>query len=198
MPKNICVFCSSSDFIDRVYFEETEKLSRLLVKTGCSLVFGGGMIGLMGEAARIFKDNGREVIGVIPKKLNKKGIVFEESTRIIETVTMNERKLIMQEMSEAFICLPGGFGTLEEMLEVITSKQLGFHNKPVAVLNTCGFYDRLFGQFDVLFNGKFTDAKYKNLYYSTDDPEALIDYLENYRPVDHGDKLPSMHDQSLN
>jgi hypothetical protein len=192
MIKNICIFCSSSNDIDKIYYKNANTLASLLVKTDCSLIFGGGMIGLMGEFARVFKANNRQVISVIPKRLNKKGIIFEDSTRIIEIETINERKLIMQNMSDAFIALPGGFGTLEELLEVISSKQLGFHNKPIAILNVNNFFKDLFAQFDKLFKEKFTDARYSDIYCISESPQSIVDYLNNYVPKIFENKLPFM------
>jgi len=190
--KNICIFCSSSNEIDRAFYDSANKTANLLVKHDCSLIFGGGMIGLMGELARVFYDNNKDVITVIPKKLNKKGIVYEKSTKIIETDTMSERKSIMEQISDAFIALAGGFGTLEELLEIITLKQLGYHNKPIAVLNTLGFYDPLINQLELLYEKKFAKKTYKNLYFISQNPEDIIDYLINYKPFIVEKKLQNL------
>jgi len=187
--KKVCIFSSSSSIIDKIYINHAEKLSDILAKDGYDLVFGGGMIGLMGVCAQIFKMHGRKIISVIPKKLNRKGIVFEGSTEIIETETMNERKMIMENISDAFVSLAGGFGTLEELLEVITLKQLQYHNKPVCILNTGGFYNNLIKQLEVLYKKKFTKSIYRSLYFITKNELKILEYLNKYSPVNLEEKI---------
>ncbi len=176
--KKICIFCSSSNKIDQIFFDAAKQIASFLTIEGTELVFGGGEIGLMGIIAKTFKNNNRKVISVIPKKLNKKGVLFEKSDQIIETETMNERKNIMANISDAFIALPGGFGTLEEILEVITLKQLGYLDKPISILNTNGFYNPLLNQLETIYTNKFADEKHRNLYFTSNNPKFIINYLK--------------------
>lgn len=177
--KKICIFCSSSNNIDKIYFKTARSLATLLAKEMTDLVFGGGMIGLMGVLAKVYKKERRIVIGVVPEKLNKKGIIFEETDRLIVTRDMHERKQFMFKESNAFIALPGGFGTLDELLEIITLKQLGFHDKPIAVLNINNFYDFLLKQLEVLHNNNFTRKNDAELFYVDSNPANIVNFLNN-------------------
>lgn len=139
MNKVICVYASSSNLIDRKYFDIASQLGEAIARNGDTLLFGGGVRGLMGAAATaVHRHNGR-VVGIIPEALNQKGVVYETCDELIVTKSLRERKAIMDERSDAFIALPGGFGTLEELLEIITLKQLKYHNKPIVILNFDGF-----------------------------------------------------------
>lgn len=181
MNKNICVFCSSSDKVDKVYFQSAADLGRRIGKEQDSLVYGGGNVGLMGELARSANTNGAEVIGIIPQKIHDFGIGWEDAEEYIVTSDMRERKALLEEKADAFIALPGGFGTLEEILEVLTLKQLGYHNKPVVFLNTNHFYDTLMDYFEILYAQSFAKPGYRNLYYCAPDVNAVYDYLMRYK-----------------
>ncbi len=187
--KKICIYSSSSTVLDAYFIRDAEKLSELLASGGNDLVFGGGMIGLMGVCGTVFRKHQRKVISVIPKKLNRKGIIFEDSTEIIETETMNERKKIMEDLSDAFIALPGGFGTIEELMEVITLKQLKYHDKAICILNTKGFYNNLIKQLKVLYKKCFAKKIFKDLYFVADKPEKVIRYLNEYKPLNFEEKF---------
>jgi cytokinin riboside 5'-monophosphate phosphoribohydrolase len=176
--KLICIFCSSSDILDKIYFENAKIMAKYLANNNYSLIYGGGKIGLMGEVARTFKSEKAKTIGVIPEKLSI--VANKEDDETIITETMSERKNVMVEKADAFISLPGGFGTLEEILEVITLKQLGYIDKPIVFFNTNNFYGKLFEQFEVIFNEKFAKETSKNLYFISDSPEQIINYLNNY------------------
>ncbi|OHD57510.1 MAG: Rossman fold protein, TIGR00730 family [Spirochaetes bacterium GWF1_51_8] len=182
MNRTICVFASSSDHVRRTFFEKSEELGRLIAASGDHVIFGAGEIGLMGAVGRAVKSGGGRVIGVIPEVLNRKGIVFENPDELVVTKTMGERKEIMETRADAFIALPGGFGTLEEILEVITLKQLGYHRKPIVFLNTSGFYSSLSDLFDELFRERFIDELFRDLYYIAAEPKEVIDYLNGYSP----------------
>ena len=145
---NVCIFGASSSNIPECYIEFAEKLGHRLASDGHGMVFGAGRTGLMGAAARGAYSAGGKIIGVIPEKLNIPGIYFEHCTERIQTATMHERKQLMESRSDAFVALSGGFGTLEELLEVLTLKQLGYHNLPVIIVNINGFYDPLIAQFE--------------------------------------------------
>lgn len=162
--KKVCVFGASNSAIPAEHIEFAEKLGAALARNGYALVFGAGTTGLMGAAARGAHSEGGEIIGVIPKKLNVPGIYFEHCSERIETPTMHERKALMEDMSDAFIALGGGFGTLEELMEVITLKQLGYIDKEIIIVNIDGFYDNLLAQFDRYVRDGFTHELFLHLY----------------------------------
>jgi hypothetical protein len=179
----ICVYCSSSDRVHRQYRETAERLGRLLGEGGHTLVYGGAAIGLMGMLARAVQRHGSRVVGVIPELLHRKEISFHRSDELIVTEDMRRRKEVMERMAEAFVGLPGGFGTLEELLEVITLKQLGCHTKPVVLVNRLGFFDHLLRQFDRLYREGFTSPVFAGLYHAAAGPREALEYLREYRPL---------------
>lgn len=182
LGKYICVYSSSSTVIDKVYFEVARKLGTAMARNGYGLIFGGGTVGLMGETAKGIHQEGGQVVGVIPEVLNKPGIVYSECDELVVTQTLRQRKAIMDERSAGFIALPGGFGTLEELLEIITLKQLGYHNKPIVILNIQGFYDGLIDIFEKIIELKFAKNDCRQLYFVTEAVEETLAYIENYVP----------------
>jgi len=140
---NICVYGASSDNLDREYFDRAYELGREIAMAGHCLVFGGGRGGLMGACARGASSAGGEIIGIAPRFFDEPGILYEHCSRFIYTDTMRERKQAMEELSDAFVVLPGGIGTFEEFFEMLTLKQLGRHSKPMAMLNTLDYYSSL-------------------------------------------------------
>ncbi|HEX2947796.1 MAG TPA: TIGR00730 family Rossman fold protein [Clostridia bacterium] len=188
MKKVICVYSSSSDKIDTPYFELAARLGRAIAANGDTLLFGGGMRGLMGATATAAHDSGAKVIGIIPEALNLKGIAFEACDEMVVTRDIRERKSIMDERSEAFIALPGGFGTLEELIEIISLKLLKYHNKPVVILNCRGFYDAMLKQFDDIIGGSFAKPESRLLYHVTSDVAEAIEYINAYKPIELTDK----------
>ena len=175
--KCICVFSSSSDEVDPVFFEAASRLGELIAQKGYGLVYGGGNAGLMGALARSAHQHGAGVVGIIPKLLHSKVQPLKCPHELIVTPDMRERKTVMELRSDAFVALPGGYGTLEELMEIITLKQLKYHSKPIVVMNIRGFYDPLLEFFEKLTEGKF--AKKRPLYYVTDDPKKVFPYIEN-------------------
>lgn len=179
MPrKYACVFGASSSAIPKEHIDFAEELGARLAESDIGLVFGAGRTGLMGAAARGAYSKQGEIIGVIPKKLNLPGIYFEHCTERIVTETMHERKAIMEHKSSAFIALGGGFGTLEELLEVITLKQLGYHSKPIIIVDIGGFYDALIAQFERCVADGFANPLFMRLFTvcrSVDEVLAAID-----------------------
>ncbi len=137
---NICVFGASSNRLDSVYFEEAKALGLAMAQAGHTLVFGGGASGLMGACAAGAREAGGEIVGIAPRFFDEPGILLKDYGKLIFTETMSERKSMMEDMAEAFIALPGGIGTYEEFFETLTLKQLGRHSKPMALLNTRGYY----------------------------------------------------------
>ena len=146
-----------------------------------STVYGGGNVGLMGGVARAMHEHGGHVIGAIPKALRKiEGVAYEVADELIVTETMQERKAILFTRADAFLVLPGGIGTLEELMEVLTLRSLGYHQKPIALVSTDGFYDPLLHLFEHFYAGGFAREKTRALYHVAETPEGAIDYLEEH------------------
>ncbi|MBR4436078.1 MAG: TIGR00730 family Rossman fold protein [Clostridia bacterium] len=175
----VCVFGASSSAVPNEHIEFAYELGARLALLGMGLVFGAGRTGLMGATAGGAHKNGGEIIGVIPEKLNLPGIYFEHCTERIETKTMHERKSAMEEKSSAFIALGGGFGTLEELLEVITLKQLGYHSKPIIIVNIGGFYDALIAQFERCVNDGFANPLFMRLFTVVHTVDEAIEAIDN-------------------
>jgi hypothetical protein len=187
MQKKICVFSSSSDAVAPIFFEAAFELGTLIARRGYTLIYGGGNVGLMGAIARSAHTNGGKVVGVIPKSMQERGIAHKDLDELIVTTSLHERKAIMEERADAFIGLPGGFGTLEEMFEVLTLKQLNFHDKPVVFINTNGFYNHLIDLFDRIYKERFAKSDYRKLYFIAPDAKSSFSYIEAYQPI----KFPS-------
>ena len=188
ITKNICVFCSSSNHIADHFFQDAASLGQYIVSKGWGLVYGGTNIGLMGHIADVVLKGNSNVIGVIPRHIQAKGIEKKQCTELILTDDMSERKLTMIARSDVFVALPGGFGTLEEIMEVITLKQLQLHDKPVIFLNNNSYFDHLERFFSHIFSENFTSSKFRQLYYMAPNVDALAEYLENYQRPNLTDK----------
>ena len=180
----ICVFGAASPKIDKVYIEQVEELGREMVKRGHSLVFGGGGNGLMGAAARGVMTEGGYIEGVIPSFFENEEIeaVFEHCDMVFETKTMRERKQLMEDMSAAFIIVPGGIGTFEEFFEIMTLRQLCRHNKPIALYNIEGYYNELNAMMQAAVEKGFVRSAVDALYKTTDNLEELFEFLETPQP----------------
>ena len=176
----ICVFGASSRDLEQGYFDEAFALGAELARRGHTIVFGGGASGLMGATARGAKSRGGRLIGIAPKFFDEPGILDKDCDEMIFTETMSERKKAMEDMSEAFITLPGGIGTFEEFFEALTLKQLGRHAKAMAVLNTLGYYDALEAMVQRAVDERFLTADGKDLYAMFTDVGELVSYVENY------------------
>jgi len=179
---NICVFSSSSNAIADVYVNEAIHLARLIGQSNFCLINGGSNVGLMEVITREAGNNGAKTIGVIPVKLRDFNLASVHAHEIIVSGDMMERKAKMRELAEAFIALAGGFGTLEEILEVITLKQLGYHDKAIVFINTNNFYDDLFRQFEKSYAEKFAKESYRKLYHIAENAEDAMNYLSQYKP----------------
>jgi uncharacterized protein (TIGR00730 family) len=184
MKEKICVFASSSNKIPQVYFDSAKELGELIAKNGYDLVYGAGCVGTMYEIASNVKSNGGKVIGVIPKKLNNIGVDWKDCDEFIETECMASRKKKMRKLSDAFVSMPGGFGTLEEIAEVITLKQLGYHSKPVVFLDTNDFYTNLLAQFETFYSQSFAKRDNEKLYYIAKTPKDVINYIKEYEKAE--------------
>ncbi|MHA1675038.1 MAG: TIGR00730 family Rossman fold protein [Promethearchaeota archaeon] len=183
MTFSITVYCSSSDRVDQSFFDLAKELGVLIAQNNYQLVYGGSAVGLMGALAQSVKDCQGTVIGVIPEKISNKVPHLKSYDELVVTKNMRERKSIMEEKADAFIALPGGFGTLEELIEVITLKQLQFHKKPIVLLNFNGCFDHLLAHFEYLFSHAFAKPQYRALYAVVETPAQALEYIEKYVPV---------------
>lgn len=175
---NICVYCASSNQIDEAFFALARVAGAAIARRGWALVYGGGSVGMMGELARAVHASGGRVVGVIPQFLLDREVGYLAADELIVTTTMRERKRLMDERADAFVALPGGFGTLEELLEILTLRQLGYHDKPIIIVNADGFFDLLLGQFERGFALGFSHPQHQHLYTvaaTIDDALALLD-----------------------
>ncbi len=184
----LAVYCSSSDHIKKSYFDHADALGALMAANNIDLIYGGGMVGLMGQVAKSIKNHRGKTIGVVPEALRIDGVVNTIDDELIITPDMHTRKAKMIKLADGFIGLAGGFGTLEEMLEVMTLKQLGYHEKPIVFLNTEGYYNHLFEMFEHIYAESFAKPDYRQLYHICETPEAAIKYLANYQPPNLPDK----------
>jgi len=182
----ICVYGAASSLIDESFIKAGEELGRKMVERGHSLVFGGGRSGMMGAPARGVREKGGEVLGIAPKFFEEHNpeVAFEECTEFIHTETMRERKRLLDELSDAFIVAPGGIGTFDEFFEILTLKQLGRHNKAIAILNTNGYYDYMLKMMEVSIEKQFITRDCVELYKVVNTPDEALDYIERYDPTD--------------
>jgi cytokinin riboside 5'-monophosphate phosphoribohydrolase len=155
MSKLLCVYCASSDRLDPKYYAAATDLGRAMVERGWGLVYGGGKTGMMGAVARSVKQNGGRVVGVIPEFMKARELAYDEADELVTVITMRERKLLMETRADAFVALPGGWGTLEEIMEILTLRQLDVVKKPCVFLNQDGFYDDLVRLFERMLADKF-------------------------------------------
>ena len=175
----ICVYGASSNDINPIYLQAGSELGCAMAKRGHGLVFGGGETGLMGAVARGMHSFGGYMLGVAPKFFDIEGVLYQQCTEFIFTETMRERKSIMEERADAFVMTPGGIGTFEEFFEILTLRQLGRHNKPIAILNTAGYYEPLIQMLEQAIEQGFMRPECRSLCGWFDTPDALLDYLES-------------------
>ena len=177
----VCVFCASSDNLPEKYLDVARELGSVMASEKIRLVYGGGNNGMMGAISKEVHEKGGKITGVIPKFLKDMGYAYVGADEMIVTEDMRARKTVMESLSNGFICLAGGFGTLEEILEIITMKSLGVLDKPIVFLNKGHFFQGLFKQFDKAFEEKFIDEKHRMLYYIAETPEDALKYIvESY------------------
>lgn len=181
--RSICVFCGASTGTNSIYREAAEQLGRELAARGIRLVYGGGAVGLMGVVADAAMAAGGEVIGIIPQSLQTSEIGHSGLTRLEVVDGMHARKARMAELSDAFIALPGGLGTLEELFEVWTWGQLGYHAKPLGLLEVNGFYAKLSGFLDHLVTEGFVRPPHRAMLQRSESPAALLELLAAWQPT---------------
>ncbi len=178
IPMNICVYCASSERVAPVYFDATERLAKEFVQAGITVVYGGGATGLMGRLADAVLAEGGKVKGVIPRFMDKIEWTHPGITEVILTETMQERKTRFLEGVDALVALPGGTGTLEELLEVITLKRLGLLTLPIVIVNTNRYYEPLREMFDKAIRENFMREKHREMWSFVDEPEQVLSAIQ--------------------
>lgn len=187
--KSLCVFCGSSPGSRPDYIAASERLAEAMAEQNLSLVYGGAHVGIMGAVANHLLALGGKVVGVIPEALVELEVAHQGLTELHVVSNMHERKAKMAALSDGFVSLPGGLGTLEEMFEVLTWAQLGFHDKPCALLDVAGFYDGLLHFLDNARDEGFMKSAHRELLISDTDPKALVARMMQYTPT-YTSKLP--------
>lgn len=180
MLHRICVYCGSSPGRKREYIEGAAKLGRIFVQRDIELVYGGASVGMMGALADAVLQNGGKVTGIIPEDLMRKEVAHDKLTNLQVVSSMHERKAAMADISDGFIALPGGLGTMEELFEMLTWAQLGFHRKPIGMLNICGYYNYLSTFLDHTVEEQFVKKDHRSILMVKKDPEELLDYFNEY------------------
>jgi uncharacterized protein (TIGR00730 family) len=178
----LCVFCGANAGNQPIYVAAAVAVGKELAARGMGLVYGGGSVGLMGEVARTARDHGCTVVGIIPEHLTTKELMGYPIGELIVVTTMHERKAKMAELSDAFMALPGGFGTLDELFEAITWGQIGLHNKPIGLLNVGGYFGPLIQYVDHCVNEGFIRPQHRQLFLVDDDPARLLERLAAHQP----------------
>jgi uncharacterized protein (TIGR00730 family) len=179
--KRLCVFCGSGYGAHPAYVRAARQLAGTLVREHIGLVYGGSNVGLMGELAKAVLRAGGDVVGVIPKALVEKELAFAALTDLQVVDSMHERKALMAELSDGFVALPGGLGTLDELFEMLTWAQLGLHHKPCGLLNVEGFYAGLLGFLDHIVDQHFVEREHREMIIVETDPDELIRRFRVYR-----------------
>lgn len=181
--KSVCVFCGSNSGSGPGYLVSAQKLGKLLAGRGTDLVYGGGNVGIMGELANTVMQYNGKVTGVIPEDLVAREVAFKDATDLRIVKTMHERKALMSELSDGFIMMSGGIGTLEEFFETWTWAQLGIHSKPIGILNTNNYFDMLMEFIKKAVSEKFVHELYLEMIIMESDPAALLDKMDSFKPV---------------
>jgi len=179
---SICVYCGSNTGARPEYAVAARTLGILIADSEIRLVYGGGAVGLMGVIAESAMTAGGEVVGIIPRALDRREIANRRVTTLHVVESMHERKAMMDQLSDGFIALPGGFGTFEELCEMLTWSQLGIHHKPIGLLNVAGYYDPLISMFDHAVNEQFLHPDHRSMLIDSDDPVALIARMRTFSP----------------
>lgn len=179
--KKICVFCASAPGFNDMYMRSATEVGHILVDNGIDLVYGGAQVGLMGAVANAVLEKGGKVTGVIPHFLSREEIAHNSLTKLIKVDSMHQRKTQMAELSDGFVTLPGGYGTLEELCEIITWAQLGLHNKPIGILNLNGYYDHFIAQLDHMVKAGLLRQRNRDMLLVADNPSDLLTLMKVYQ-----------------
>jgi len=188
MKKNICVYCSSSNYIDDKFYKAAYEMGAAIAKEGYNLVYGGSTRGCMGKVAEGTLDHGGSVTGIIPQALQDR-VEQPDHIEVIVTKDMNDRKKLMEEKADIFVALPGSFGTLDEIIQVIVTKQLSYHKKAIVFLNLDDFYQPLFDMFENFYKYKFANEYNRHLFYVAESVEEIMNYCRNYEEKDFNYKF---------
>ncbi|MDX1550485.1 MAG: TIGR00730 family Rossman fold protein [Lysobacter spongiicola] len=191
--RSVAVYCGSNPGSRPVYADTAARVGRMLAEAGIAVVFGGGKVGLMGTVADAALAAGGEVIGVIPEQLVQLEVAHAGVTRLEVVSTMHERKRRMFDLSDGFIALPGGFGTLDEMFEMLTWRQLGIGDKPCAFLDVEGFFEPLVAMMDRMVGERFLHADQRRDLWHGDDPESMLHWMREYTPAEASKWLAEKH-----
>lgn len=186
--KSVCVYCGSSDEVPPKYIEAARVMGRTIAGRGLELVYGGGSTGLMGAVADAALEAGGQVTGILPLNFNKPELAHQRLTRLELVDGMHARKARMIELSDAFVAMPGGFGTLEEVFEALTWAQIGLHAKPIGFLNAYAYFDHLLVFMEHANKEGFTFWEHQRLYFQSAEPDALLDALAGYQLPDGLDR----------
>lgn len=178
----ICVYCSSSNNLPEKFYTFSKELGEKLAKNGFDMVYGGTTVGMMGVIADNALKNGAKVTGVIPERIASFGLEHPKLAKVVLTKDMRERKAVMEKLSDIFVAMPGGFGTFEEIFEILVAKQLGYHYKPVIFVNFDGYYDNMIKMFDTVYENKFAKDEMKSLYFIAKNADEVFDYVKTYTP----------------
>lgn len=195
--KSLCVYCGSSFGVSRTYADASRLLAKEMVTRDIALIYGGGKVGLMGVIADEVLRLGGTAIGVIPQALMEKEVGHQQLTQLHVVKDMHERKAMMEQLADGFIAMPGGIGTLEELFEILTWAQLGFHSKPIGVLNVGGFYEGLIAFLQNLVTQGFVKSEQAALLMHEVDAATLLDRLQNFTPVPSTKTLDALAANSL-
>lgn len=180
MKKNICVYCSSSNYLSENFYTTAYEVGKNIAKNGYNLVYGGSTYGCMGKVAEGVLDNGGTVTGIIPKAILEKGVSNPKNSEIIVSKDMNDRKQLMEEKADIFLALPGSFGTLDEIIQVIVTKQLSYHKKAIIFLDIDNYYKPLFDMFENFYKYGFARDFNRELYFIANSVEEVFEYCSNY------------------
>lgn len=181
--KSICVFCGSSEGNDPVFIKSAQQLAELLVSQNIDLIYGGASVGMMGALANEVIRLGGKASGVIPKPIFEKEVAHRGLTELYVVKSMHERKQMMYDLSDGFIAMPGGIGTLEELFEILTWAQLGLHKKPCGVFNVENYFDSILNFLNQALEKGFIKEKYKQLFLNDSDPQKLLEKMKRYSPI---------------
>jgi len=179
--KSLCVYCASSPGKDPVYIQSAQNMGKILAEHGIRLIYGGGGVGLMGALADSVMENGGEVTGVLPKFLDDREVGHNGITEMILVNSLHDRKLKLSEISDGFVAMPGGFGTLEELAEILTWAQLGLIQKPIGILNVNNYFRYLVAMFDTMVEERLLKVENRDMLLVADDPETLLDRMTEYK-----------------
>ena len=180
--KTICIYCSSSKHLPEKFYEISRQLGEKIGRNNYNMVYGGTVVGMMGVIADTASKFGAEVTGVIPERIESFGLKHPSLAKVVVTKDMRERKATMEKLADAFIAMPGGFGTFEEVFEILVAKQLGYHDNPVIFMNFDNYYSNLFKMFDTIYQNKFAKEETKTLYHISDNLDEMFEYLKTYEP----------------